>query len=236
MPRRVVDQHSAQKRDGDCSGADDHVLPGRLQCAAGAVMADQERGHDRGRLDRHPQHAEVAGQHGDDHRCHEQVQQDSVPARPSLVWVPGGEVGRAGPAGQQRDRADDEQHATPTARRPGCSPPAIETGPSRTTAARTTASAKTKAVVAAPAQAVARRQPASAYPAAAASGSTIGASSMSVVISRATPAVRRGRCCRTRCAAARSAPAAPAPLAAGRTRRRAPRSAEPRRRQGTRWR
>src|SRR6266511_333815 len=106
----LVEQDEAEERDGDGGGADDHVFPGGFQGGTAAVVADQESGNDGGGLDRDPQHAEVAGQHGSGHRGDEQVQQDAVPAGPAAALAPGDQVGRRGPAGQQRHRRDPEQH------------------------------------------------------------------------------------------------------------------------------
>ena len=53
------------------------------------VVADQERGHDRGGLDGDPQHAEVAGQHGGGHGSDERL--NSTPyRRPGGAAAPGG--------------------------------------------------------------------------------------------------------------------------------------------------
>ena len=55
VPGGVVDQHGAQVGQRDADRADHHVLPGRFHRAAAAPVPDQERGDDRGRLDRRPQ-------------------------------------------------------------------------------------------------------------------------------------------------------------------------------------
>ena len=58
--------------------AEDDVLPGRLERAPGAVVADEERRRDGGRLDRDPHDPEVVGEHGQGHRAEEQADQGGV--------------------------------------------------------------------------------------------------------------------------------------------------------------
>ncbi len=113
LPGGVVDQDGAQEGQGDPGGADDDVLPGGLDRGTGPPVADEEGGDDGGGLDRHPQHAEVGHQDGDGHRGQEGVYQNAVAARAAGVGVPGGvlrrQIGGAGRAGEDRDRADDQQ-------------------------------------------------------------------------------------------------------------------------------
>jgi hypothetical protein len=66
-PGGCVDEEDAEQGDRDADGTQDHVLPGGLERLAGAVRADEERGRDRGRLDRSPHQADVVCDDGERH-------------------------------------------------------------------------------------------------------------------------------------------------------------------------
>jgi hypothetical protein len=64
--RRVGEEEESQERQGDPHGADEHVLPGRLDGADVAVEVDEGRHGEGGRLDGDPEESQVVadGHHG----------------------------------------------------------------------------------------------------------------------------------------------------------------------------
>ena len=114
MQRGQVDEHRAQERHGDPDRADDDVLPRRLERRPGPAMSDQEGGDHRGGLDGHPQHAEVGGQHGQEHRGQERLDEDAVERGVATRAAAGGDLGveiaHALPRGQHGDDPDDDDH------------------------------------------------------------------------------------------------------------------------------
>ena len=114
VQRGQVDEHRAQERHGDPDRADDDVLPRRLERRPGPAMSDQERGDHRRRLHGHPQHAEVGGQHGQEHGGQERLDEDaverSVAPRAAARGDLGVEVAHALPRGQHGDDPDDDHH------------------------------------------------------------------------------------------------------------------------------
>ncbi len=75
-----VEQDGAEQRDRDAHRAEHHVLPRRLERAARAAVAHQERRRDGGGLEGHPQDPEVVGEDRQRHRAEEDADQGRVPA------------------------------------------------------------------------------------------------------------------------------------------------------------
>ncbi len=210
--RGGVEQDDAEERDRDPDRAEDDVLPGGLERAAGAVVADEEGGGDGGGLDRDPQDAEVVAEDGQAHRGQEQADQGGVAAVRGGLGGPGRQ-----PAPQcgDRDRADGDQQ--PGRQRVGAQRTAA--GDDRAVGVHGCQQAQAGGqhhdrhgqVSGAGPAAAWRHQAASAV----SSGTSRGIQSRAV-ISRATPSGRRGRCRRARTGSGRSAPAGSGPPAARR--------------------
>ena len=111
---RQVDEHGAQEGQGDPDRADHDVLPRGFERALGPAMPDQEGGDDGGRLDRHPEHADVGGQDGEEHGGDERLDQHAVGGGPGAAGLPGGQLEGDGadaePRSQEGDGADDHDH------------------------------------------------------------------------------------------------------------------------------
>jgi len=106
--RGGVDEHDPEQGDGDAHGAEDDVLPGRLQRRPGAVVTDQEGRGDRGGLDRGPHQADVVGQDGEGHRGQEHRDQGVVGAGEPAGRRGG--VAQPAPGRHEADRPDDGEH------------------------------------------------------------------------------------------------------------------------------
>src|SRR5690606_24203908 len=87
---------------------------GGLGGVAGAAEPDEERGDDRGGLDRHPQYAEAGGQHRQRHGADEARRQEAGPAQVGGGGAArlrlGGQVGGARQHRRERHGADHDQH------------------------------------------------------------------------------------------------------------------------------
>ncbi len=233
VPRRRVQDHDAEQGQGDSRRADHGVLPRGLDGGASAAVADEEGGHDRGRLDRHPRQPEVRREGGQAHRGEEALHQDAV-ATPG-AGGPLAEVCRGRRAGQGRHRADDDDQECPQP--VGVQPPAEHCGlamaghPGRQRdAAGRDHQRGGRAEVGRGAPPSEQRVPGSGQQGRGDREDEEGRAH----VSPAAPASRQGRCRRRRCASGRPArPGQPWP-AAGRTTRPVPPAAAPRRRRGTR--
>jgi len=67
MGRGEEDEDRAEEREPHSDGADDDVFPRRFERIPGAVMTDQERGDDGGRLDGGPHDPDVVGEYRENH-------------------------------------------------------------------------------------------------------------------------------------------------------------------------
>ena len=114
LPSRVVDEDRAQVGQCDPDRADHHVLPGRLHRATAAPVADEERGDDRGGLDRHPQDAEVVGEYRQHHGRQERGHQRRVAAQVAACDLTrrdlAGHEREARPGRDHTHRPDHDQH------------------------------------------------------------------------------------------------------------------------------
>ena len=71
--RRHVDEDGAEQSERDADAAENEIFPRRLERLMRAVDADHHHRGERGKLDRHPHHADIVGHEGQIEREHQHL-------------------------------------------------------------------------------------------------------------------------------------------------------------------